>query len=151
MGRYDGAGLCELTSLYILNVLSIELGTEKIGLYREDGLSYFQNMTGTQAGRVEKKIFEIFQSCGLKITIETNLQITYFLDVTFNLENDKYYSFRKPNNNLLYINTLSNHPKNISKAISEISCDEHKFEKVKGDYNKALEKSGFSEKIKFHK
>ena len=159
MGRYDGAELYELTSLYILNVLSIELGTEKIGLYREDGLSYFQNMTGTQAGRVEKKICEIFQSCGLIITIETNLQITYFLDVTFNLENEKYYSFRKPNNNLLYINTLSNHPKNIikessnmiGKAISEISCDEHKFEKVKGDYNKALEKSGFSEKIKFHK
>ena len=132
---------------------------EKIGLYRDDGLSCFQNMTGTQAGRVERKICEIFQSCGLKITIETNLKITYFLDVTFNLENEKYYPFRKPNNNLLYINTLSNHPKSIikesanmiGKAISEISCDEHKFEKAKGDYNKTLEKSGFSEKIKFHK
>ena len=39
----------------------------------------------------------------------------------------------------------------ISKSISEISCDKHEFEKAKGDYNKALEKSGFSEKIKYHK
>ena len=43
-------------------------------------------MTGTQAGRVEKKICETFQSCGLKITTKTNLQVMEFLDVTFNLE-----------------------------------------------------------------
>ena len=86
MGSYDGAELCELTGLYILSVLSSEFGKEKIGLYRDDGLSCFQNMTGPQAERVKKKICEIFQSCGLKITIETNLQITDFLDVTFNLK-----------------------------------------------------------------
>ena len=39
----------------------------------------------------------------------------------------------------------------IDKRISEISCVEHEFEKGKRDYNKALEKSGFSEKIKNHK
>ena len=33
----------------------------------------------------------------------------------------------------------------IGKCISEISCDKHEFEKAKGDYNKALEKSGFSD------
>ena len=37
------------------------------------------------------------------------------------------------------------------KRISEISCEEHEFEKAKGDYNKALGKSGFSDKIKYHK
>ena len=39
----------------------------------------------------------------------------------------------------------------IGKRVSEISCDEHEFEKAKGDYNKALEKSGFSENIKYYK
>ena len=39
----------------------------------------------------------------------------------------------------------------IGKCISEISCDKHEFEKAKGDYNKVLEKSGISEKIKYHK
>ena len=48
-----------------------------------------------------KKICEIFQSCGLKVTIETNLQITDFIDVTFNLKNEKYCPFRKPNNDPL--------------------------------------------------
>ena len=56
MGSYDGAELCELTGLYIFNVLSNEFG-----LYRDVGLSGFQNMTGPQAERVKKKICEIFQ------------------------------------------------------------------------------------------
>ena len=94
MGSYDGAELCELTGLYILSVLSSEFGKEKIGLYRDDGLSCFQNMTGPQAERVKKKICEVFQSCGLKITIETNLQIKDFPDVTFKLKKGKYYPFR---------------------------------------------------------
>ena len=95
MENYDGAELCELTGLYILNVLSSEFGKGKIGLYRDDGLSCFQNMTGPQAERVKKKICEIFQSCGLKITIETNLQIKDFPDITFKLKKGKYYPFKK--------------------------------------------------------
>ena len=35
----------------------------------------------------------------------------------------------------------------IGKRISEISRDEHEFEKVKRDYNKALDKSRFSGKL----
>ena len=66
MGSYDGAELCELTGHYIFDVLSNELSKEKIGLYHDDGLSCFQNMTGPQAGKVKKKICEIFQSFGLK-------------------------------------------------------------------------------------
>ena len=88
-----------------------------------------------------------------------NLKITDFLDVTFNLKNENYSPFRKPNNDPLYINPLSNHSKNIikeisymiGKRISEISCDEHEFGEAKGEYDKALEKSGFSEKNKYHK
>ena len=71
------------------------------------------------------------------------------------MKNKKYFPFRKPSNDPLYTNAHLNHPKKtikeipnmIGKYISEISCDEHEFEKAKGDFNKALEKSGFSEKI----
>ena len=66
-------------------------------------------MAGPQAERVKKKICEIFQSCGLKITVKTNLQIMDFLDVTFNLKNEKYYPSRKPNNDPLYTNALPNY------------------------------------------
>ena len=159
MGSYDGAELCELAGLYILNILSNEFGKEKIGLYRDDGLSCFENMSGPETEKIKKKICEIFQSCDLKITIEANLQVTDFLDVTFDLRNGKYYPYRKPNNDPLYINALSNHPRNIikeipnmiGKRISETSCDEHEFEKVKGYYDKALKKSGFNEKIIYRK
>ena len=51
--------MCELTGLYRLNVLSSEFGKEKIGLYRDDGLSLFQNMTGPQAERVKRKYVNI--------------------------------------------------------------------------------------------
>ena len=40
--------LCELTGLYILSIMDSEFGKEKIGLYRDDGLGCFQNMSGTQ-------------------------------------------------------------------------------------------------------
>ena len=154
MGSYDGAELCELTGLYILHLLGNELGKENLGLYRDDGLACFKKLSGPESERIKKKICSIFQNCGLKITIETNLVITDFLDVTFNLKNGKYYPYRKPNNEPLYIHHLSNHPKNIIKEIPKmiekrILCDKGEFDKAKHDYNKALEKSGFKEKIEF--
>ena len=96
-------------------------------------------MSGRQLERIKNKICNIFENFGLKITIENNLQITYFLDVPFDLKNGKYYTYRKPNGEPLYIHCLSNHPENIikkipnmvSKRISKISCDEHEFEKAK--------------------
>ena len=65
-------------------------------------------------------------------------------------------------NGYLYVSTLLNHPRNIikeipnmiHKRISEISCDQQ-VEKAKGNYSKALQKSGFSESTinnyKYHK
>ena len=61
MGSYDGAELCELTGLYILSILSNEFGKDRIGLYRDDGLSCFQNMSGPQSERIKKIICQIFQ------------------------------------------------------------------------------------------
>ena len=93
MGSYDGAELCELTGLYILHLLGNKLGKENLGLYRDDGLACFKKLSGPESERIKKKICSIFQNCGLKITIETNLVITDFLDVTFNLKNGKYYPY----------------------------------------------------------
>ena len=121
------------------------------------GLACFKKLSGPESERIKKKICSTFQSCGLKITVENNLVITDFLDVTFNLKNAKYSPYQKPKNEPLYIHHLSNHLKNIikeipkmtEKRISEISCDKEEFDKAKHDYNKALEKSGFKEKIEF--
>ena len=88
-----------------------------------------------------------------KITIQTNMKIVNYLDVTLNLQNGKFY--RQPTNP--YINAKSNHPPPIikqlpaaiSRRISTISYDAEEFEKASQPYNDALESSGFKEKLKF--
>ena len=117
MGSYDGAEVCELVGLFILNGLSSEYGKESIGLYRDDGLAIFKNISGLQAERIRKNITRHFKNHRLKITIQTNLKIVNYLDVTFNLTDGSYYPYRKPNNLPQYINIKSNHPPNIIKQL----------------------------------
>ena len=112
MGSYDGAEICELVGLFLLHELNT-LMTDKagsIGLYRDDGLAAVYNLSGPAIDRLKKDITKIFQTHGLSIITETNLIQTDFLDVTFNLETEKFWPYRKPGNQPLYINIRSNHP-----------------------------------------
>ena len=135
MGSYDGAEVCELVGLYILDVLAQKYNKDQIGLYRDDGLAAFKNISGSTAERTKKDICRVFRELGLKITIEANLKIVNFLDITLNLNNGKFYPFRKPNDNPVYINKQSNHPPtiirhlpaSISRRITTISNDEDIF------------------------
>ena len=56
MGSFDGAEVCELVGLYLLNILKSEFGGKNIGLYRDDGLSYFENKSERELEKVKKKI-----------------------------------------------------------------------------------------------
>ena len=38
MGSYDGAEVCELVGIFILNILAKLFGKSNVGLYRDDGL-----------------------------------------------------------------------------------------------------------------
>ena len=99
----------------------------------------------------------MFKENGLNITVECNLAITDFLHVTFDLKSGTYYPYRKQNNEILYIHKQSNHlpsiikqiPSMINKRVSDISCDSDHFNEVVPDYNTALNKSGFTENIKY--
>ena len=117
MGSYDGAEVCELVELYIPDILTKEFSHDMTDLYRDDELGCFQNVSGPKSKKAKKKLCKIFKQSGLSITVECNLQITDFLDVTFDLRTDKYYPYRKDNNQLLYINKQSNHPPSIIKQI----------------------------------
>ena len=104
-----------------------------------------------------KKIKEIFETLGLKITIEPNLTKVDFLDVTFNLETESFQPFRKPNDTPTYIHKDSNHPPHIkknlptaiNKRLSEISSNEQLFNENKQPYEDALKKSGLKNNLKF--
>ena len=114
MESYDGAEICELAGLYLLNPLSTVIDRSSVGLYR-DGLAAINNTNGPKPDRTRKDITALFKEEGLSIAIETNLIKTDFIDVTFNLVTKKYFPFRKANNKPLYINALSNHPPTIIK------------------------------------
>eukprot|EP00795_Rhopilema_esculentum_P011087 gene11087-biopygen13455 len=71
MGSFDGAEICELVGLFILNKLGAKYGKGNIGRYRDDGLAIFKNTPGPQAERIRKDITKLFKTHGLNITIQT--------------------------------------------------------------------------------
>ena len=113
MGAYDGAEICELVGLFILNQLYNEYGQSNIGLYRDDGLAVFRNINSSQADRIRKKFHKIFKNNNLTIEIKCNLTKVNYLDITFDLSKNSYYPYRKPNDESNYINRNSNHPESI--------------------------------------
>ena len=54
-----------------------------MGLYRDDWLSVIENANGPKLDRLRKNVVAIFHNEELKITIDTNLTTTDFLDVIF--------------------------------------------------------------------
>ena len=159
MGCYDGAEVCELVGLYILHKLSSAYPNGSIGLYRDDGLAVFKNMNARSGDKTRKVFCQILDDLGLKITVQSNLKVVNYLDVTLNLKTGKYYPFRKPDNNPLYINAKSNHPPSIikqvpasiSSRISTLSCDANEFQNTAQLYNDALKSSGYNENIQYVK
>ena len=117
MGSFDGAEVCELIGLFLLNNLSEKYGKNNVGLYRDDGLVLLRNANGPQSERTRKDITREFKKQGLNISINTNLKICNFFDVTLNLSDGTYYPYRKPNNETLYIDSNSNHPPTIIKHL----------------------------------
>ena len=157
MGSFDGAELCELVGLFLLSGLASIIGKSNVGLYRDDGLAILENTPGPDTERIKKKIIKFFQQNGLKITIDANVVQANFLDVTFNLQSDKYWPYRKPNGHPLYIHSRSNHSPSIKKQLpsmlperlSQLSCNQHMFNKATVVYQEAMQKSGYHNELKY--
>ena len=93
MGSFDGAEVCELVGLFILNHLNSKFGKENIGLYRDDGLAIMKNKSARLADKTRKELHKIFENFDLKITAEANLKIVNFLDVTYDFNTGKFKPF----------------------------------------------------------
>ena len=72
IASYDGADVCELVGLYILDIYTKEFGQDQISFYRDDKLGCFQNLSGPESVKVNKKFCKIFKESGLSITVERN-------------------------------------------------------------------------------
>ena len=116
MGSYDGAEICELIGLFILNSLQNLFGKD-VGLYRADGLAVLNTKSGRLGDKARQDLTRTFNDFGLNITTFTNQQTTNFLDVIFELTNNSYKPYRKPKNEPLYINHSSNHPPPILREL----------------------------------
>ena len=100
---------------------------------------------------------QIFEKHRLGTTAEANLKVVDFLDVTFDLENDTFKPFTKPNNTPQYVNKLSNHPPSVlrnlpasvNQRLSSISSDEKMFKSAVPLYQEAIKKSGYDFELKF--
>ena len=105
------------------------------------------------------ELIRLFQDYDMKILVELNLTQTDFLDATLNLKTGKFWPYRKPNDNPLYVNKNSNHPPSIKKQIpsmvndrlTQLSSSENEFDRAAPIYNKALHESGYDIYLKYRK
>ena len=154
MGSNDGAEICELVGLFMLNILAQVMPKENFGLYRDDGLCVVEG-GGPEVERLRKKIVKLFKDHNLKITTESNSNVVQFLDVVMDLTSATFKPFTKPNAIIRYVSSMSNHPpcilKNlpdgINQRLSSISSGEEEYKMEVDQYQHALKEAGYEEKL----
>ena len=110
-GSFMGAELCELVGLFLLDGLKNIFGLERVGLYRDDGLAVLPNSSGFIVERLKKQTHAFFKSMGLRVTIESPMLTTDYLDVKLNLHDLSYMPYKKQNAKIMFVNKQSSHPK----------------------------------------
>ena len=75
MGCTDGAEVCKLEGAFTLSTLSDKLSAGDIGLYKDNGLGVFWDVSGHDADRIRKDVINIFADMGLKRIIQNNLKV----------------------------------------------------------------------------
>ena len=86
MGAYDCAEDCELVGIFMLNKIGEKYNKNDVGLYRDDGLVVFKNVSGPGSEHIKKNFQSLFKKCKLEIITECNKKVGDYLDVTFNLK-----------------------------------------------------------------
>ena len=157
MGSYNGAEVCELVGLFFLEIMQKRYRNASIGLYRDDGLAAFRNISKRQGDAIRKDLIKLFKQHKLDLEIICNMKRVDFLDITFDLSNGTFKLYNKPNNEPLYVHAKSNHPPSIikqipasvSKRISNNSSNEQLFNAAAPMYDDILAKCGYSEKLSY--
>ena len=134
--------ICELTGLFILSKLKDTFGNN-IGLYCNNGLILLDTKSSRFSDKAWKGFTHAFNKLGL-------IKPTNFLDITFDLLNSTYKPFRKPKEELLYINQYSNHPPPLIQQLlisvnkrNSLSCNKEVFKITAPLYNHSLKHSNF--------
>ena len=102
-----------------------------------------------------KKFVPEFLENGLSLEIECNLKTVNYLDITLNT--GTYKPYRKPNDEIFYVHTKSNHPANILKQLpisietrlSNLSSNSEIFDEASNHYQNILNQSGYDYKLQY--
>ena len=159
MGSFDGAEICEIVGLYILDKLissNIGLTKEMTGLYRDDGL-VATALTSQEAERTIKKMHKIFDKESLNITVSELTKSVHYLDVTMHMDTGEYEPYRKEETLPKYVNRDSSHPPAIirnlpgmiERRVSGLCSSQAMFDRHAQFYNSALKNSGYQYEIKY--
>ena len=85
--------------MYIQSLLAKLVNKKNLGLHQEDRLTLLCKINKHKADTLWKNVIRTFKSVGFKMEIVIKLREADFLDVTLNLENSAYQSYKKPNHN----------------------------------------------------
>ena len=154
MGAYDGAEVCEIVGLFLLNNWANKFDKNSVGLYRDDGLALFRNISVHRADKIRKGFHQLFNENGLT---ECNLKTVNYLGITLDLNIGTYKPYRKPNDETLYIHAKSNHPANILKQLPisietwlpNLSSNPEIFHEASKHYQNILSQSGYDCKLQY--
>ena len=158
MSALDGVEVCELVGSNMLYLLGQRSDKKNMGLYRDDGLAANKKQSGPNNERLKKEFQRIFREKGLEIVIECNKKVENYLSVTLNLNDGTFKPYRKPEDEINYIHTESDHPPSIIKQLptsiearlSALSSSQRMFDETKGDYQDALVKNGYKHVLKYN-
>ena len=156
MRAYDGAEVCELVGLYLLNNLANEFDNS-VGLYRDNGLALFKNINGHGADKIPKEFHQLLKENGLPLEIECNLKTVNYIDITLDLNTGTYKPYRKPNDETLSIHAKSDHPANILKQLpisfetrlSKLSINSGIFHQASKHYQNISNQSVYNYKVQY--
>ena len=146
MGASDGADVCELVGLFLLNNLANKFDKNSVGLYRDNGLALFKNINHHLADKIGKGFHQLFKENGLSLKIECNLKTVNYLETTLDLNTGTCKPYCKPNNKILYILAKSSHlanilgqlPISIKTRLSNLSSNFEIFHEASKQYQNIL-------------
>ena len=141
--------------VFFFNHLANKFDKNSVGLHRDDGLALFKSINGHRVDKIREEVHQLFKENRLSLEIECNLKTVNYLDITLDLNTGTYKPYRKPNDEILYIHTKSNHSANILKQLlisietrlSNLSSNSEIFHEASKHYQNILNQSGYDYKL----
>ena len=76
----------------MLSLLSKHINKNHIGLEKDDGLAILKKTSRPKVEKLKKNFQQFFKEKDRDNIVQSNLKITYYLDITLNLNDRSYHA-----------------------------------------------------------